>query len=197
MKDASKGYKVKDFVFLGIVTAIYVVAYSAIGGLTAALNALGHAFSPAIFSLIGGTIILFLVYKVPKLGILTLQTLLVHGLIAVLGMAYLPWFITSIIGALIADGIAATSQYKNTIKNGLGFAFMQAGSSAGGIIPAVFFAESYKRTWIERGMTAAQMDETIAVSVGWIGASVLIASFVCGFLGILIGRKILAKHFKS
>ncbi len=118
MKDASKWYKVKDFVFLGIVTAIYVVAYSAIGGLTAALNALGHAFSPAIFSLIGGTIILFLVYKVPKLGILTLQTLLVHGLIAVLGMAYLPWFITSIIGALIADGIAATSQYKNTIKNG-------------------------------------------------------------------------------
>ena len=73
MNKNSNGYKIKDFVLLGIVTAIYFVLYMVIGFATAGLNPLLHAFSPAVFSLVGGTVVLFLMYKVPKFGILTLQ----------------------------------------------------------------------------------------------------------------------------
>lgn len=196
MKKDPKGYKIKDFVLLGIITAIYFVIFMILGFATAGLNPLLHAFVPALYGLIGGTIILFLMYKVPKFGILTLHTLLLIALIAVLGMAYLPWFITLLIGSLLADLIAVTSGYTSTWKNAVGFGLMQVGNSAGGIIPAMFFADRYKAEWVTRGMSAEQMDATIAVSTGVIGVTVLVVTFIAGFLGILLARKILAKHFK-
>mgnify|MGYP000056143055 CR=1 FL=1 len=196
MNKNSNGYKIKDFVLLGIVTAIYFVLYMVIGFATAGLNPLLHAFSPAVFSLVGGTVVLFLMYKVPKFGILTLQTLLLFALVTVIGMGYLPWFISSVVCAVLADLIAASSSYKSTWKNGVGYGLMQVGSSAGGIIPAMFFAEGYKAEWTARGMTAEQMDASIAVSTGVIGVVVLVVTFIAGFIGILIAQKILAKHFK-
>ena len=60
----------------------------------------------------------------------------------------------------------------------------------------MFFAEGYKAEWTARGMTAEQMDASIAVSTGVIGVVVLVVTFIAGFIGILIAQKILAKHFK-
>lgn len=197
MKKDGTGYKLKDFVLLGIIAAIYFVLLMVFGVATAGLNAVLHAFSPAAFSLIGGTVVLFLAIKVPKLGIFTLLTVLWQALVTVLGMGYLPWFITSVVTALIADVLAATSAYKSTLKHAIGYGLMQAGNSAGGIIPAMFFAEKYKAEWIARGMAEDKMAETIAASTGAIGVAVLAVSFIAGVIGIFIGSKILAKHFKN
>ncbi len=197
MKKDSNGYKVKDFVFLGIVTAIYFILYAAIGFATAGINPILHALSPALFSLIGGTVILFLIYKVPKFGILTMQALLLHALFFVLGMGYLPWVLSTIICTFIGDLVANSGKYEKTLLNGIAYGLNQVGMSLGGIIPAVFFAEKYVEEWSGRGMDEEMIRESLASNTGWIAVVVLIASFVLSVAGIYIGSKILKKHFKK
>lgn len=196
MKRNPNGYKIKDFVLLGIITAIYFVLFMVIGFTTAGLNPLLHAFSPAVTAFIVGTIILFLMYKIPKFGVLSLFTLILFALITLIGMGYLPWFLTSIISAIIADIICVSSGYKSLIKNAIAGGLLSLGNVAGGIIPAMFFAEQYSKEWIARGMPEESMAATIACSTGWIGVTVLIVNFIGGFLGIIVASKILARHFK-
>ncbi len=197
MKKNVNRYKIKDFVFLGIITAIYFILFAGVGMATAAMNPFLHAFSPALISLIGGTVILFLIYKVPRFGVLTMQSLLLHALFFAIGMGYLPWFLSTIICAFIGDLIAYSKKYENTMLNGVGYGMVQVGMSLGGIIPAVFFADKYISEWTARGMSEAEIRRSLETSTGWIAVVVLIASFSFAVAGVYIGAKILKKHFKK
>ncbi len=200
MKNTTKGYKVKDFVFLGIVTAIYFILYGVIGFLTRLLGPLGHAFTPAIYSLAGGTIILFVVYKVPKLGVLTIMTLVFQALFTAIGHAYLPMFICSLLGAIIADIIAFSGRYERTMPNALAYASMQVGTVLGGIIPAIFFTQNFidRFSHTRKGVKSTEeINAMLHANTGWIAVLVIVLTALFAILGVLIGAKILSKHFKN
>ena len=183
--EKSNKFKTKDFVFIGIMTVVYIAVFMVIGFVTAAINPFLHAFSPAITGLVVGTIYLFLAIKVPKFGVFTISQLLLIMIVLILGMGYLPWLIGMFIGALLGDIAANTSKYKNkyTIAIASGF---------------IFFVEHYKKFCFERmQMNEAQVEQSIAASAGYLGVIILIATFVLGFAGVLIGSKILGKHFKN
>ncbi len=200
MKNTKNGYKVKDFVFLGIITAVYFVLYGAIGFLTRLMGPLGHAFTPAIYSLVGGTIILFLMYKVPKIGVLTMLTLIFQALFTAIGHAYLPMFICSVLGAIIADAIAFTGKYEKTLPNAFAYASMQVGTVLGGIIPAIFFTQNFidRFSHTRSGVKSAEeIKAMLYANTGWIALLVIVLTALFAMLGIFIGSKILKKHFKN
>ena len=108
--EKSNKFKTKDFVFIGIMTVVYIAVFMVIGFVTAAINPFLHAFSPAITGLVVGTIYLFLAIKVPKFGVFTISQLLLIMIVLILGMGYLPWLIGMFIGALLGDIAANTSK---------------------------------------------------------------------------------------
>ena len=119
-------------------------------------------------------------------------------IVLILGMGYLPWLIGMFIGALLGDIAANTSKYKNKYTIAIASGFICLGSASGGVIPVIFFVEHYKKFCFERmQMNEAQVEQSIAASAGYLGVIILIATFVLGFAGVLIGSKILGKHFKN
>jgi len=75
-----------------------------------------------------------------------------------MGGAYLPWWISSITGAFLADFVLKTFGYNNVISQCAALSLINIGSACGAWIPIIFFAYSYRSDWIARGQSAEAMD---------------------------------------
>ena len=107
------------------------------------------------------------------------------------GRAYLPWFISSISMAILADIILSVFGYDRAIPQVASWALMQLGSAAGQWIPIWFFTDRFRQDWIDKGQSAATMDAMIHYAVGiWGIISVLVVASL-SMIGVLIGRKVL------
>lgn len=192
-------FKTKDFVLIGIITAIYTVVYFIFALLSATLlPIISHALMPAIVALLfGGTIIVFLIRQIPKFGVLTIFSFVFMLIFVLMGMGYLPWFLSTMIAALLSDVISATSQYKNKLKNAFGYGIMQLGLTAGALIPVWFSMETHRQRLAKHGVESARVEDHAQMFAGYMGGVILLASFVGGFIGVYIGYKILEKHFKA
>lgn len=190
--------KVKDYVFLGIVGALYSVLFFAItfgASYIAMLGAFGHVISPAFFALIGGTIIVFIAHKCGKFPAYTILSLITMFLTIIMGSFYLPWFLTVTIATLMADLISKKRGYSDNLALYTSFSLMTTGQIIGGIIPVWFFVDAYRTDWIQRGMTPEGMDEMIHAASGVNGIYAIIIGIIMAIIGITIGRKLLEKHF--
>ena len=150
---------------------------SSIGG------AFGHSISPGIF----GSYLFILVITSRK-DFYYFSFVIIFTL---MGGAYLPWFISSISTAILADIILSVFGYDRAIPQVVSWALMQLGSAAGQWIPIWFFTDRFRQDWIDRGQSAATMDAMIHYAVGiWGIISVLVVASL-SMIGVLIGRKVL------
>lgn len=189
--------KTKDILLIALLTAIYVLISMAVMMAIMPLGAFGHSISPGLISLFSGTVIYFMSRKVGKMWQYTIMTFLLMGVYALLGGGYLPWLISSLVTALIADWIASASKNTNVIRIALASGVMHMGQAWGAIIPTLFFLEKYKSDWIARGQTPEAMEEMVRYTGGiWALYSSVIV-FVLAFLGVYLGHLILKKHFGS
>ncbi len=145
----------------------------------------------------GGPVIYFMAHKIGKMFQFTFMTLLMCGIFSLMGAAYLPWFISLLVTALIADFMCSKTNKPNTLTLAIANGLMGVGSALGSIIPSVFFAEKFKADWVARGQTADYMDATIKAASGTSGLIVIVVVFVLSFLGIYLGQILLKKHFKQ
>lgn len=189
--------KMKDYVFLAIISALYIAIYFVVGMLSSLLGPFGHNISPGLFAIPGGTIIYFVAKKLGKMWQFTILTIIIMGLFTVMGGGYLPWWITSITTAVIADFMVSRNSDFAVWKLALAFGIMQVGQACGSLVPVLFFVDSYRQEWINRGQTAEFMDASIAVSQGIYAFLTVAIVFVLGFIGIYLGHLILAKHFAN
>ncbi len=192
---ASSTYQVKDFILTGILTALLTAIYLVIAMATAIVGPVAHVFSPILMALAGGTIYLLLTSKVPKKFILTISTIIFMVLMQLMGSGYLPWAITSITGALIADGICIYYGYKNLKALACGFGLMVVGQTLGNVLPVVFFANQFRETFVSGGADAVFLDDMIRFIQGPVSIVLVISSFISGIIGIYIGMRLLNKHF--
>lgn len=120
--------KTKDYIFIGLATVISLVIYffsimiSSIGG------AFGHSISPGIFGLLSGIIFVYISYNYSRKGIFTIYTIVLLLFFTLMGGAYLPWFISSISTAILADIILSVFGYDRAIPQVVSWALMQLGS---------------------------------------------------------------------
>lgn len=193
----NKKLKIKDIVLIALLTALYMIIYIVAMVPASALGAFGHAISPGICGLIAGPVIYFVNRKIGKMWEYTILTGLVMGVFALMGGGYLPWLVTSMITAVIADLIVSRSNKTSALKLAIASGIMHVGQAWGAIIPATFFLENYRTTWIERGQTAEFMDAGIKYTTGALGVLSTGVTFILAFIGVYIGYFILKKHFKE
>ena len=189
--------KMKDFVLLALLTALYIIVYFVSMMLISLMGPFGHAISPGICGLLSGAILIFISRKIGKMWQFTLMELIIMGVFALMGAGYLPWFITSMVGAVLADVIASTSNKPNVLKVAIASGLIHVGNALGGIIPACFFAEQYMNEWIARGQKPDQMLEMVKATQGTMGILATIIAFTLSVIGVYIGYSILKGHLKE
>ena len=189
--------KMKDFVLLALLTALYIIVYFVSMMLISLMGPFGHAISPGTCGLLSGAILIFISRKIGKMWQFTLMELIIMGVFALMGAGYLPWFITSMVGAVLADVIASTSNKPSVLKVAIASGLIHVGNALGGIIPACFFAEQYMNEWIARGQKPDQMLEMVKATQGTMGILATIIAFILSVIGVYIGYSILKGHLKE
>ncbi len=189
--------KMKDFVLLALLTALYIIVYFVAMMLISLMGPFGHAISPGVCGLLSGAILIFISRKIGKMWQFTLMELIIMGVFALMGAGYLPWFITSMVGAVLADVIASTSNKPSVLKVAIASGLIHVGNALGGIIPACFFAEQYMNEWIARGQKPDQMLEMVKATQGTMGILATIIAFTLSVIGVYIGYSILKGHLKE
>ena len=189
--------KIKDVVMTALLTALYMVFYfiSSMGVMV--FGQFGHAISPGICGLLTGALMLFVTRKVGKFWQFTIMQAICMLLFSIMGAGYLPWIITSMAGAILADLIASREEKPAVWKVGLASGIFHVGQAWGSIIPSWFFLESYKTEWIGRGQTPEAMEEMVKLTTGFMGVVSTLIVFALSFCGVFLGWLILRKHLKE
>ena len=192
-----KTLKIKDVVMVALITALYLILYMVSGMGTVIFGAMGHAISPGLCGVIAGTVFFFVTRKVGKFGQFMFMQAICMVLFSIMGAGYIPWVITSMLGALLADIIASRESNPAVWKVAIASGVFHVGQAFGSIIPSMFFMESYKEEWTSRGQTPEALDEMIKYTSGIMGVVSTVIVFVLSVVGVLIGYLILRKHFEK
>lgn len=193
----NKTLKTKDLILIALLTAVYITVYFVTMLLTNLLGALGHAISPGVNGLLAGTIIYFMAKKVGKFGQYTIFTGLLMGVFSLVGGGYLPWILSSLIAAILADFIASRSKQVSTLKIAIASGIMHVGQAFGAIIPSLFFLDSYIETWVNRNQKYEAMLEYVKYTSGMWAVWSTIIVFALAVAGVYLGHSILKKHIKD
>ena len=179
-----------------LTTLLFAVLYFLCMGIGVLLGNLfdqtGNMFyAPAFTALVGGSVYMILVAKIPRFGAITTIGLVMaffflgskHG-----AGAFLP----GIICGLLADGIAHLGKYKDQTKNFLSFVIF-AFSTSGPILLMWIAPKTYMATLLARGKSQEYIDRImVAPNSGTV--LLFIASIVIGALvGALIGQALSKK----
>lgn len=189
--------KIKNVVLLALLAALYMVLYMVAMAIAWLLGYFGHAISPGICGLLTGAIIIFINRKVKLPFQYSLFTAIIMGIFALMGGGYLPWLITSMTAAIIADLMVSRDDKASVLKLAVASGILHVGQAFGAILPAIFMVEQYRAEWISRGQTAAGMEAMIQATTGVMGILATIITFVLAFGGVYIGYHLLKKHLKE
>ncbi len=192
-----KKLKIKDLVMIALLTALYLVFYMVCGMLAMVFGPFGHAISPGICAIFTGSIMLFMARKIGKFGQYMIMQAICMILFGIVGAGYIPWVITSMIGALLADFIASRSKDTSVLKVAIASGLFHVGQALGSIIPSWFFMEQYRQDWINRGQTPEAMDEMIKYTSGVMGFVSTVIVFALAIAGVYLGQLILKKHLEK
>ncbi|MDO4420947.1 MAG: MptD family putative ECF transporter S component [Eubacteriales bacterium] len=190
----SNKLKAKDFITVGIFTAIILVVEFACGMLGYI-----HPFIVASYvimvPLVGAIPMMLFYTKVQKFGMITIMSILIAILMFVLGMGFLGAPLI-IIAGVIADLIAKSGKYKSFKKTMISYGVFCLWICAN-YFPVIVTAESYRQDLLDEGYSAEYCNNLfLAINYKTIGI-LLILCFVFGCLGALIGKAVVKKHFEK
>ena len=194
MSDTSNRLKAKDFITVGIFTAIILVVEFACGMLGYI-----HPFIVASYvimiPLVGAIPMMLFYTKVQKFGMITIMSILIAIMMFVLGMGFLGAPLI-IIAGVVADLIAKSGKYKSFKKTMISYGVFCLWICAN-YFPVIVTAESYRQDLIDEGYSAEYCNNLfLAINYKTIGI-LLILCFVFGCLGALLGKAVVKKHFEK
>ncbi|WP_343208799.1 MptD family putative ECF transporter S component [Anaerolentibacter hominis] len=185
----SEKLKGKDLINVGIFTAIYFVVIFAVAmlGYIPILMALLCVIVPVI----GGIPFMLFLTKVNKFGMIWIMSILMGILMLMTGMGYYAILVGTVTG-LAAELIYRSGDYKSKSK-----AVLTCGVFSmwvwGNFVPLFINIEAYFSTRQEFGQE--YIDTMTKLFPMWMCPVLLIAAFVSGIIGGLIGTSLLKKHF--
>jgi len=189
-----KRLQAKDFITIGIFTALLFVVEFACGML-----GFFHPYIVASFVImipIVGSIPMMLFYtKIEKFGMLTIMSVLLAIIMFVMGMGYLGAPLI-ILAGVIADLIAKSGKYKSFKKTVISYGVFCLWICAN-YFPVIVTADSYRKDLLDGGYSAEYCDNLFrAINYKTIGV-LLVLCFVFGCIGAFIGKAVVKKHFEK
>lgn len=192
-----KKLKTKDIVTVALLSALYMILYMVMGSVASFFGPFGHAISPGFCAILAGTVFFFMSRKVGRFGQFMVMQAIVMIIFAIMGVGYLPWIITSMLGALGADLVASREKEPAVWKVAVASGLFHVGQAFGSIIPACFFLDSYINDWVARGASVEEMESRASAMTGVMGILATVAVFAISAIGVYIGYFILRKHFEK
>lgn len=182
----------KDFITIGIYAAI-LAAISLVVSFTMFIP-IFIAISAFLIPVVDGIPFMLFTTKIKKFGMISIMGTLAGIINCVLGMGIytIP---SGIIFGLLADIVLFSGNYKSRIKAVLSYGVYSMWI-IGNYITIILTRESYYEMLLEGGVTPEYLDGVSKYvpdqSVIWL----LIASFIGGIVGGLIGLRMHRKHFE-
>ncbi len=181
----------KDLINVGIYVAIYCVIMTAISmlGFIPVMLPMLSVLCP----LFGGIVMMLFYTKVKKFGLITIITIIIGVFLWITGMGYWP-VLFGIICGVAADLIAKAGKYSSAKMTTLSHGVLSI-TIFGCFLPLYLDINGYFSTRSSYGQE--YVDALTRIFQPWTAPIILLASFVFGILGAILGRKILKKHFEK
>lgn len=188
MKNENK-LKGKDLINIGIYAAIYCVIMTCIAmlGYIPIMMPLLAVFCP----LVGGIPMMLFYTKTKKFGMITIISVIIGIYLWVTGMGIYP-AIFGVVFGFLADLVAKSGGYQSFTKTVLSYGVMCL-MLFGNFLPLYIDREGYFASRQEFGQE--YIDSLGNIMQPWTAPVIIIASFVFGVLGALLGKALLKKHF--
>lgn len=186
--------KAKDFITVGIFTAIiFVVEFAC--GMLGFIHPYIVASYVILIPLVGAIPMMLFYSKVEKFGMITLMSVLIAIIMFVTGMGWLgaPLIILS---GIAADLIAKSGGYKSFKKTVLSYGVFSLWICAN-YFPVIVTADSYREDLLSGGYSAEYCDNLFRAINSRTIAVLLILCFVFGCIGAYLGKAVVKKHFEK
>lgn len=190
----SSKLKAKDFITVGIFTAILIVV-EFLCGMLGYIHPYIVASYVVMIPLVGAIPMMLFYTKVEKFGMITIMSVLIAIIMFVLGMGYLgaPLIVAA---GVISDLIAKSGKYKSFKKTILSYGVFCLWICAN-YFPVIVTADSYRTDLLDGGYSAEYCDDLFRAINEKTIAVLLILCFVFGCIGAVIGKKVVKKHFEK
>ncbi|MPW26477.1 MptD family putative ECF transporter S component [Alkalibaculum sp. M08DMB] len=190
-----KGLASKDLINIAIFTLLYAICMFLVAGIVGMIPA-GFIFHGAIAAIPCGIIYMYMRAKTPKKSSVIVQSILFAIIYFVMGNPItVP--IAILLGGFLAEIITATGNYVSFWRNSIGFAVTTAITWLGFMVNMIFQKQYYMEYATGRGSSASYVESLLDLANGPIFYVALAVTIICAFLGALLGRKLLKKHFEK
>lgn len=189
MKEKLNG---KDLMNIGIFTALNIVIEMVIA-CTIGLIPLGFILVSSIIPVITGIPMMLYFTRIKKFGMLLITTV-INGVMMVLTGMGPDALIYGVISSFLAELIMKSGKYQSSWKAILAFAVYNLSGAAN----YIHWLGASEEWLAEKAVTYGQAYmETIAgyFEKNWVFPLIILGSFAGGFLGGLLGKTVLKKHF--
>lgn len=190
MKNDNK-LKGKDLINIGIYAAIYCVLMTCIAmlGYIPIMMPMLCVIGPII---LGIPMMLFYT-KVKKFGMITIIGTIIGIYLCITGMGFWP-LIFGVIFGFLADLIAKSGKYVSSRKTILSYATFCI-LVFGNYLPLYLDREGYFST--RQSFGTEYINALGNIMQPWTAPVLIVAAFVCGMLGAILGKAVLKKHFEK
>lgn len=194
MKNKKEKLNGKDFINIGIFTAIYMVIVIAIA-CTVGLIPIGFILLPIILPIIGGIPMMLYFTKIKKAGMLLIFEIL-FGLVMILTGMGVDLLIWGIVVGVICELLFKAAKYSSGKMAIICYGILST-CICGNYIHWISVSENWlSQTAVTYGDTYVNTIHG-ALTTGWVFPAMVIGGFISGIIGGLIGKSIMKKHFEK
>ena len=187
----NKKLNAKDFILIGVLTALMWIICMIISTVMSIAGPITNVFYPAVVAIPNGIVMMLLLAKVPKKGVLTIQGIL---FLLVGGFWLIP--VALIIGGVICDFLIM-GRSEITMKSMMIAYTIFSGIFAFGAIvgPMRFLQSAFVGAMEKNNIAQEYIDGMISITSGFMPVVIIVAGLLGGLIGGYIGQKALKKHF--
>ncbi|MCZ0859210.1 MptD family putative ECF transporter S component [Actinomyces israelii] len=189
---ASTRLGTRDLITLGVYSVLYVVVMF-IAGMPFAFSPVLTYALPVSAAFFCAPVYLLLVAKVPRRGAVAILGAVVGLVLFVTGMFWL-WAVAALVLGVAAGEIAALGRFRSPGLNTVSYVVLALAPLASYVMVWIN-QQSYRAYLVGKGTDDSYMNTMIAAANQWLLVAIVVGTLLAAWLGTLLGRRMLARHF--
>lgn len=189
---ASTRLGTRDLITLGVYSVLYVVVMF-IAGMPFAFSPVLTYALPVSAAFFCAPVYLLLVAKVPRRGAVAILGAVVGLVLFVTGMFWL-WAVAALVLGVAAGEIAALGRFRSPGLNTVSYVVLALAPLASYVMVWIN-QQSYRAYLVGKGTDDSYMNTMIAAANQWLLVAIVVGTLLTAWLGTLLGRRMLARHF--
>ena len=186
-----KKLQAKDFITVGVFSAIYYVLFFIVGML--GYIPIFCVLLPFLLPIVCGIPFMLFLTKVKSFGMVTIMGTILGALMLLTGQTFIP-IIAGLIFGLLADLILLTGKYQSKRFSVLAYGIFSLWM-LGTLVPFWFMRDSFEKMMLDS--MGADYTRVVLTNFDKISWTFPFLAFVGGIIGAFFGLAMLKKHFKK